>query len=119
MTKTKQVKPVKTNQKPVRQAKSVKPGFLEIPLPAQYVAQVSQQLVQYFGQEIPPADFIEVVPGSLKAVDTKFRLYKGLVRTDVYIQGVKQHISNIRFKVDPAFNVIFNSITFSWEAYNS
>ena len=77
------------------------------------VKRISDQLVKIFQQEIPPADFIEVVPGSIKPVDVKYHMYKALVRTDVYIGGVKQHHSNIRFRTDKDFNVIASHITFS------
>ena len=74
---------------------------------------INDQLVAWFQGERPAADFIEVVPDSVKPADPKFKLYKALVRTDVYIGGVKQHISNIRFKTDHRDNVISNSVTFS------
>ena len=83
---------------------------------AQVVAQnkkVVDQLVRIFQMERPPADFIEVVEGSVRAVDVKFHLYKALVHTTVYIDGGKEHFSNIRFKTDRDSNVIANSITFS------
>jgi hypothetical protein len=74
---------------------------------------VENQLVSVFKTEQPPADYVEVVPDSLRPVDAKFKLYKALVRTDVYCNGVKQHISNIRLKLDKGNNVIANSITFN------
>jgi hypothetical protein len=74
---------------------------------------IGEQLVRWFQGERPPADYIEVVPDSIKPVDAKFHLYKALVRTDLYIGGVKSHISNIRFKIDQRDNVIGNSVTFS------
>ena len=74
---------------------------------------VSDQLISVFQGERPPADFIEVVSDSIKPVDKNFHLYKALVRTDVFIGGVKQHISNIRFKTDNSGNVIPNTITFA------
>lgn len=82
-------------------------------LPADQIKRISSQLVSVFRQEQPPADFIEVVPDSIRPVDAKFKLYKALVRTDVYIGGVKQHVSNIRFKLDRVNSVIASSITFS------
>lgn len=82
-------------------------------LPKEQIKRIETQLVSRFRQEQPPANFVEVVPGSIYAIDTKFKLYKALVRTDVYIGGVKQHVSNIRFKLDPLNNVISNSITFN------
>lgn len=82
-------------------------------LPLEQLKRIATQLVGAFRQEQPPADFIEVVGDSIHPVDTKFKLFKALVRTDVYLGGVKQHVSNIRFKLDRTNNVIANSLTFN------
>ena len=85
-------------------------------MPALSEAQVdafASQLVKAFQAETPPADVIAVISNSIKPVDPKYGLFKALVRTDVYIGGVKQHISNIRFKLDKGLNLVANSITFS------
>ena len=82
-------------------------------LPKDQVKRIDSQLVSIFRQEQPPADFVEVVADSVRAVDAKYKLYKALVRTDVYVGGVKQHVSNIRFKLDRNNHVIAQSITFN------
>ena len=68
----------------------------KIPVVAQN-KKVADQLIRIFQMERPPAQFIAVVENSIKPVDVKFHLYKALVHTTVYIDGGKDHFSNIRF----------------------
>ncbi len=85
-----------------------------IPLPHAAVMRVTEQITNSFMTETPPADYVEVVAGSIKPVDIKFGLWKGMVRTDVYVKHtLKQHVSNIRFKLDAYNNLVPTSITFS------
>ena len=79
---------------------------------AEYMA---KQLVRIFQNETPPADYVEVVEDSVQCVDEKFHLYKALVRTDMYFNrlGLKQHISNIRFKITDNFAIKSETVSFN------
>ena len=84
-------------------------------VPATEAEYMAKQLVRIFQNENPPADYVEVVEDSVQCVDEKFHLYKALVRTDVYFNrlGLKQHISNIRFKIADKFYVKPETVSFN------
>lgn len=78
------------------------------------VANICRSLEYWFEGERPPADDITVIPESVRFVDPKFRLVKCWVRTAVWFNKVKkEHVSNVRVKVDNQFRIIPNSLSFA------
>jgi len=75
---------------------------------------VSDQLVNIFKAETPPADVISVVDKSVQVIAENYHLCKALVHTMVRINRTdKQHFSNIRFRLDDHGNVMTPTITYA------
>lgn len=78
------------------------------------VANICNSLKGWFSCERPPADEVTVIPESVRFVDPKFRLVKCWVKTVWWVNKTrKEHISNVRVKVDNAFRIIPNSLSFT------
>ena len=75
---------------------------------------VSDQLVNVFKAETPPADVINVVDKSVQVIAENYHLCKALVHTIVRINRTdKEHFSNIRFRLDDHGNVMTPTITYA------
>jgi hypothetical protein len=75
---------------------------------------LGDQVINWFLREDPPASRVDLVPGSLKAVDSNKTIWYARVLTTVFfpVTGAKQHISRISFHVDTRNNIINNKLTF-------
>lgn len=76
---------------------------------------VGDHLINWFLRESPPADHVDIVPGSLKPVEGRNSAWQALVQTTIFLSklGARQHVSKVYFRVDGKQNIVTNKIIFA------